>query len=118
MASGTRRILTEVPAAGVFENILQGLPLEYPGVPSRVEIAATCEAAAAGDLTMDVVFGTDTVGEALLIGIEDAAGRGPRLPDDVILVDALAGVDHLQIRLRNANVAIMDVTTLVRVQPV
>lgn len=118
MASGTRRIPTSVPATGLVENVLGGTSLQYPGVASKVEIAATCPAAAAGDITMDVLFGTDTVAEAVIVPIEDAAGVGPRIPDNMLVVDALAPQDSLQIRLRNANAAAQVVTTLVRVQPV
>lgn len=118
MASGTRRTLYEVPAAGVIENILAGTPLQYPGQPSSVEVYASCEVAGIGDVTMDVIFGTDTVAENVLLPGEPVVGGGPVIPDQKMVADACASSDQVQIRLRNANVAIMDATVVVVVQPV
>lgn len=119
MAAGTRRFETVVPIAGVTENILAGTPLEYPGVPSSLEIYCACILAALGEITMDVIIGTDLVAEGMAIGIETVAGEGPRVPQHQVLVDAIAPADHVQIRLRNAAAAATrQVYTLVRIQPV
>ena len=119
MASGTRRITTDVAAGTTEENILAGMALEFPGQMSQVEVYAAVIAAGAGDIIMDVQFGTDLVGEALVVPIEYAAGEGPRVPDHLLLVDGCAGSDRIIIRLRNTD-AVNDheVYTLVRVQPV
>jgi hypothetical protein len=119
MASGTRRQVVTVPIAGVTENVLAGTPLQYPGVASAVEVYATCVAAAAGEITMDVIFGTDVVAEALAVPIETTAGHGVVIPDHKMCADACAASDQVQIRLRNAAAAATrDVTVVVVVQPV
>ena len=120
MAAGTRRIRTSFAAAGVVENLLQGTPLEYPGVASSIEIASAIEDAGAaniGDVTMDVLIGTDLVAEGIVVPVETVTGAGPRIPDQLLVVDAAAPADHVQIRLRNATAGANDVQTLVRIQP-
>jgi hypothetical protein len=119
MAAGTRRIETTFAAAGVVENILAGSPLEYPGVASSIEIAATAgNGLTPGDCTMDVIIGTDMVAEALVLGVEAVAQAGPKLPDDLVLQDAVAPADHVQIRLRRTAAGAATYTSLVRIQPV
>ncbi|GAI93940.1 unnamed protein product, partial [marine sediment metagenome] len=92
-------------------------PLEYPGVASSIEIAC---AALTGqnpeDGTMDVVIGTDMIAEAMVIPLEDVADSGCRLPENLMVADAVAPADHVQIRLRAA--AAGEYTTLIRIQPV
>jgi hypothetical protein len=118
MASGTRRLLAAPGAAGVIENVLAGTPLQYPGIASTVEIYGTVIAAGAGEVTMDVIFGTDTVAEGIILPIEIAAGEGPRVPDHRLCIDACASADQVQIRLRNAGAAARNCILQVVVQPV
>lgn len=119
MAAGTRRIRTVFAAAAVEENILAGSPLEYPGVASSLEIAAT---AGTGlnpeDCTMDVIIGTDMVAEGVVLGVEAVADAGPQLPENVVVQDAVAPGDHVQIRLRRTAAGAAEYVTLVRIQPV
>lgn len=117
MAAGTRRIDSALGAAGVIENILAGSPLEYPGIASTVEIALAALAADAPNTTMDVLIGTDMVAEGIACPVESVVGAGPMLPDNLLVVEAAAPADHVQIRLRMAA-ATTRVTTLVRIQPV
>lgn len=118
MAAGVRRITVEVPITGVVENILQGSPLEYPGMASSIEIFSSVIAAGAGTVTMDVLIGTDLIAESVILPIEFAAGEGPRVPDHQLVVDAVAPGDHVQIRMRNSGGTARTCTTLVRIQPV
>lgn len=117
MASGTRRLNNSSAAAGVIENILAGSPLEYPGIASTVEIASAVIAAGAGNVTMDVIIGTDLVAEGIVIPVERTVGGGPVLPDNVMVIEAAAPADHVQIRLR-FSAAVTRVTTAVRIQPI
>ncbi len=117
MAAGTRRILTVFGAAGVVENVLAGSPLEYPGIASSIQIAA---AGLTGqnpeDCTMDVIIGTDLIAEAIMVPIERVLDAGPVIPDNMVVADAVAPGDHVQIRLRAG--AAGEYTTLVTIQPV
>jgi len=120
MASGVRRIHTPLAIAGVADNILQGTPLEYPGVKSKVEIYSTTDAqgAVGNEVTMDVQFGTEVVAENVVLPIETAAGQGPLIPDHTIVVDALLPSDRLVVRIRNADAAAAhDIISVVRVMP-
>ena len=112
-----RRLVTTVPANGVVANILAGEDIEFPGRPSTVEVAWTTVAAAAGDITLDVQFGSDLVGQALIVSVEAAVGRGPVLADDLLISEVAAGEDRLVLRLTNGNVAAQEVTTYIRVEP-
>ena len=116
MASGTRRFVTTLAGAGVVENILQGTPLEYPGVASTVEIAAACLIADIDQVTIDVLVGTDLVAEGIVVPVNDVDGVGPKIPDNLLVVEACGPADHLQVRVRMSAGA--TVYTLVRVQPV
>jgi len=118
MAAGTRRIQASLTAGSVNENVLSGTAIEFPGRASQVEIYATFPAGVAGDILMDVQFGTDLVGEAIVVPVETLANQGPLIPDHLILVDALAPADRLIVRLRNTSAGTLVVTVLVRVQPV
>jgi len=119
MASGTRRIHTTLAAGAVNENILQGMSIEFPGRASQVESYSTMElGASAEDIIMDVQFGTDLVAEALVVPVEIAANEGPRVPEHLLCVDALAPADRLIVRLRNTSAGSLTVDTLIRVQPV
>jgi hypothetical protein len=116
MAAGTRRITTTLAAAGVVENILAGSPLEYPGVASSVEVASACLQADIDQVTMDVLIGTDLVAEGIVVPINDTDGVGPKLPDNLLVVEAAGPADHVQVRIRMSAAA--TTYTLVRIQPV
>ncbi|GAJ18487.1 unnamed protein product, partial [marine sediment metagenome] len=84
MAAGTRRIVTTLGGAGVVENILAGSPLEYPGIASSIEIAGACLIADLGEVTMDVLIGTDLVAEGIVVPVNDVDGVGPKVPDNLL----------------------------------
>ena len=116
MAAGTRRFVTTLAAAGVVENLLQGTPLEYPGVASSVEVAAACLAADIDQVTIDVLIGTDLVAEGIVVPINDTDGIGPKIPDNLLVVEAAGPADHVQVRVRMSAGA--TVYTMIRIQPV
>jgi hypothetical protein len=117
MAAGTRRIYTSHGAAATTENILANSPLEYPGVASTIEVAAVANFGLnPEDNLMDVIIGTDLIAEAIVLPIADAADRGPKLPDHILVSDVVAPSDHVQIRIRSA--AAGEFISLVRIQPI
>lgn len=119
MAAGARRLSVTLAAGATNENILAGTSIEFPGMAAQVEIFGTIAAAATTNVPLvDVQFGTDLVGESMEIPVEIATGEGPRVPDHLLVVDALAPSDRLIVRFRNVDTAAATGTFLVRVQPV
>jgi len=111
----SRRLSVTVPLNGTVTNVLAGEDIEFPGRTAEVEIAAT---AAAAGVVMDVQFGSDLVTAAAVVGVESAAGVGPKLPDDLITSDVSAAADRLVVRLSNTTAGNIVATVFVRVQPI
>jgi len=105
MASGTRRRRETALAAGATGlNLVADDTLRYPGVDSILEVAATCEAAAANVFNLQVEIG-NTIVYTGLVPVEALAGRGPILPDDLQFRTGVAEGDQIAIRFRNDDAA-------------
>lgn len=105
MASGTRRFRAQaIAAGGTSGNLLADDTLRYPGVDSILEVAGTCEAAAANVFRMVVEIG-NTVVFTGLVPTEAAAGRGPILPDDILFRTGVAQGDQISVRFDNEDAA-------------
>lgn len=106
-----RRVAT-VAANGVVENVLAGSPWEFVGRMTGIEVAASQETGA-GQVVMDVLFGSDLQGDAVSLPVETAAGRGPILPEDRQVSDVAAPGDRIVVRLRETAGVQTIVTTLI-----
>lgn len=113
----SRRISAIVPAGGQIANLLAGDSLEFPGRPSEVEVAMTVVAAGAGEIEVDVQFGSDLVLDRGTIAAEDAAGQGPKLPDNLVVSDVSASADRIIIRPFNVGATDRLVTAFIRINP-
>lgn len=111
----SRRISTSVGANSTVPNILAGEDIEFPGRPSSVEIAAT---AAAAGIEFEVQFGSDLVGQRMVVAVEAVADQGPILPDNIVISEVAAGEDRLVLRLINTTVAAIVVVVYIRVEPI
>jgi len=109
----TQRFSTSVGAGATVENLLDGSVYEKIRAQGNLVIASV--GANATDLLMTVLIDAEQVMAESPIPLEIAAGRGPVLPDDVILNEAVRPDDNITIRLRNTNVGALLVRTIVSV---
>lgn len=110
-------LVTSVPAGGVIANAFAGSAFEFLGRPSRVIIAQTVIAAGLNEVTATIQFGPEIQLEEGAVHVEALAGRGPLLPDDIVVDDVAAPGDRLVDRLTNTGAAARDVRTKVRIIP-
>jgi len=111
-------ILNEIPIGAVIANAFAGSAFEFLGRDSRVTIAQTCEAAGVSTITSTIQFGAEVQLEEGAVNVEALAGRGPLMPEDIVVDDVAAAGDRLVSRLTSTNAAIIDVRTKVRIIPV
>lgn len=112
-----KRFTTTVPIAGTVENALSGLSFEFPDSNVNVTLAATSPSG--DDADMEVQFGSELVMERSAVAIENAAGVGPILPDNVVLSTPSIAGRRLSVRLfNNDGAATSDVTLLIETTPI
>lgn len=111
----TFRNTTTLAANQVVPNILAGSEFEFPSVPTRVQVAMT--ASAAGQVETDVQFGNIVQGNALPVSVEEAAGRGPIIPDNLLADDVVMPGRRIVVRLREVAGLTPSVTTTVALTP-
>jgi len=113
-----------VAAATTVTNILQGSKFEFMGTNAAI-LVYSCFGAntpAAGDILMDVTFGSGIVGDTLAVPLEPRSttnpGEGPDRQSQLIASGVAAAGDRLQIKLQNTDAAAThDVRTLVEIRP-
>ncbi len=112
-------IVTTVPIGGTVANAFAGSAFEFMSAPSRVIIAQTTLAAAAiaEEVTATIQFGPEIQLEEGAVHGEALAGRGPLLPDDIVVDDVAAAGDRLVDRLTNTGAGTATVRTKVRIIP-
>lgn len=93
-----QRFQVTVAAGGVNPNIIAGSQFEFLGVPSRIQIYAIGDPAAAGPYNLEVFFG-QSLELADGPGPIGAAAVGPVVPDDLVLDDVGGAGDRLVIRV-------------------
>jgi len=101
-------------AAGVVANVFAGSAFEFINRPSRVAIAMATTVTDTAVATIQ--FGPEVQLEEGILPIEALAGRGPLLPDDILVDDVAAGGDRLVGRV-TANAA-CTVKTRARILPI
>lgn len=80
----------------VIENILTGSPFETSVGINNVQIAM---AADTDDITAQVTFGGRLIAEGLAIPQAAAAGRGPIVPEDMVINEPAADQERMVIRI-------------------
>ncbi len=118
MAHGGRRFVTAALAAGATSpNLLADDTLRYPGDLSSLEIAATTEAIGLQDQLLVVEVGNEIVYSGIL-PVEAIAGRGPILPDDILVRTGVAPGDQVAVRVTNEDaVATPTSVVLIDISP-
>lgn len=101
-------------ASATNTNVLQGTDFEYPSGTSRVVVAATGVNTGA---TMTVKFGSRVITEDLAIPVEAAAGRGPQIPDNIMLSAVVMPTERIQVAVTNDGAGTADPTVYVEVAP-
>lgn len=110
-------VVTPFAAAGVVANVFAGSAFEFVGRPSRVAIAMTVDAAGLDDVTTTIQFGPEVQLEEGGVPQEAAAGRGPIMPDDILVDDIAAAGDRLVARVTNTLAGAVIVRTKARILP-
>lgn len=110
-------ITTAFAAAGVVPNVFAGSAFEFIGRPSRVAIAMACDAAGLNACTATIQFGPEVQLEEGNIPQEGVAGRGPIMPDDILVDDVAAAGDRLVGRVTNTVAGAVVVNTKARILP-
>lgn len=111
------RTTVNLGANATNANVMAGSAFEFTPSLQNVEVAITQEAGA-GTVVADVQFGPEIQIESASIATEAAVGRGPELPENIIVADAAAPGDRLTVRLRETAGVATDVTVFVRTEPV
>ena len=108
-----------VAAATTVTNLLQGSKFEFMGRNSAIVVYSVIgTGGVAGDILMDVTFGSQIVGDSLAIQLEPAAGVGPDRNKNQVTSGVAAAGDRLQIKLQNTTAATaLDVRTIVEIRP-
>jgi hypothetical protein len=117
MPSGARRRTTSVAANSTSANVLSGEVIEFPGVASSVIVAATVLAASANVVLLNLQLGSDRPVDGMAIAGEALAGRGPIIPDDVMVKEVAGGADRISLTFTNTSGGAVVVTWYVEVQP-
>ena len=117
MPSGVRKRATSVAANSTSANVLAGEVIEFPGVPSTVIVAATVPAASAASVLLNLQLGSDRPVDAMAISGEALAGRGPIIPDDVMVKEVSGAADRISLTFTNTTAGAIVVTWYVEVQP-
>lgn len=111
-------LITAVPAGGVVANAFAGSAFEFLRGVSRVTIASVVAAAGIGSVTNTIQFGPEVQLEEGAVHVEALAGRGPLIPEDILVDDFAAGGDRLVQRITNVGGAPYNVMTKVKITPV
>lgn len=111
-------LITAVPAGGQVANAFAGSAFEFLRGMSRVSIASVVAAAGIGSVTGTIQFGPEVQLEEGAVHVEALAGRGPLMPEDIIVDDFAAGGDRLVLRLTNTGGAAYNVMSKVKITPV
>ena len=115
MPSGARKRTISVAASSTSANVLAGEVIEFPGQPSSVIVAATVPAASAGVVLMNLQLGSDRPVDGLALSGEASAGRGPLMPDDVMVKEVAGAADRISLTFTNTSVGAVVVTWYVEV---
>jgi hypothetical protein len=108
-----------IPATSTVANVLTGLSPEFAAEDSILTLAATVPAAAAGVMRSSLRLTDEVVMDDAVIGVEAAAGRGPLLPDDVLLGrQPVARGDHLILSATNTSAGAVVLTYILSLDPV
>ncbi len=108
-----------VPAGGSVANALAGSPFEFVGRDSKVAVAMAIDSGATiGDITTNVTFGAELQLQSGVIPLEEGAGQGARIPQNVQVDDVAQAGDRLVIELLNTAVGIVTVRGIVRILPI
>jgi len=118
MPSGARKRTISVAANATSANVLSGEVIEFPGVPSSVIVAATVLAASAGVVLLNLQLGSDRPVDGLAISGEAVPGRGPLMPDDVMVKEVAGASDRIALTFTNTSGLAVVVTWYVEVQPI
>jgi len=110
-----KRFTVAVAGSAIVENALAGLSFEFPENNVNVVVAAT--QLAANDVDLEVQFGSELVMERSAISTEAGVGRGPVIPDNVVLSTPSIAGRRLSIRLFNNAVGAATVTILIETTP-
>jgi len=117
MPSGVRKRATSVAANSTSANVLAGEVIEVPGQPSTVIVAATVLAASTNVVLLNLQLGSDRPVDGMAISGEAVAGRGPLIPDDVMVREVAGGADRISLTFTNTSGGAVVVTWYVEVQP-
>ena len=98
-------------AGAVVANIMTGSEFERLPAPARIRVAVS---ASLGDASVDVSFGNVIQGTSVNCPLEPGAGRGPIIPDDLLIDDMADAGDLILVRLR-VGAAATDIRTIVRI---
>lgn len=102
-------------ASATDSNVLSGTDFEYPPGVAKVIIGATGVNTGA---TMTVKLGSRIVAEDLALPVEAAAGRGPLIPDDVLVSAVAMPTERIQVAITNDGAGTADPTVYVEVNPI
>jgi len=112
----TKRFVTTLAIGATVENLLSGLSFEFPEANVNVVIAATMPTG--DDVDIQVQFGSELVMERSAVSVEAAAGRGPIIPDNVVLsTPSIAGRRLAVTAFNNDAVATSDITVFIETTP-
>jgi hypothetical protein len=106
-----------VAANATSANVLAGEVIEFPGQPSSVIVAATVLLASANNVLMNLQLGSDRPVDGLAVAGESGVGRGPIIPDDVMVKEVAGGADRIALTFTNTTAGAIVVTWYVEVQP-
>lgn len=108
------RVTQALAANQTVTNVLTGSAFEFAGQAEEVEIAITATTA---DVVADVQFGPDVQVESAPVPTEVAAGRGPVIPDNILISGIAAPGDRLKVQLRETNGVAASATVQVFTKP-
>jgi len=113
----TKRFVTTVAIGATVENLLSGLSFEFPEANVNVVIAAT-QPLAPNDLDIQVQFGSELVMERSAVAVEEGVGRGPIIPQNVVLsTPSIAGRRLAITAFNNDAAATSDITIFIETTP-
>lgn len=103
------RFNTTIPAATTVENITPGSMLIAP-FDAQIRVAATNVTANA--IALQVFTGGDLAMQESFPGVERIVGKGPILPEDILLEDGVLKGDSIIITARNSDLAVARIVTI------
>lgn len=115
LQTGTGGVAT-LTAGLVIPNMLTGSAFEYVMRPARVAIGLVTDATS-GLVTARITFGSTVEVESAAIPAWPSAGRGPIIPDDIMIRGVALGGNRIVVQITNGDVATKIVRCLVSILP-